>query len=414
MGEVVGVFVGVVGEGMVLHVADAVAFVGEADRDGGEHADEVFDPSAAADVAPDVAVGGFVERHVEGGGDDVAEDEAEPEGDGAGEAGGEDGDPGDGEGGEGDEDAGRDAASVGGDEATFVAAFDAELVGGVGHRGPPAVRPGCDRYVTSMPRLRQIPKDEAHELAQTLYSMLFGDRDPVAEPGTATGSPGNWWTVTALVPELFDHIVGGFGFYRSPNRLLDPQLRELGQTRAGFVRGSRFVYSQHVKACREVGLSEEKIEAVRAWSVADVFSPVERAVLAYTDALVLQGGRVPDEVFEALRAGLSEEEILELSHRARTTCMRRCRRRCGWSSTMSTIRSRRCRARRVWARRRWMPCALSRTSTPGEGRGSRRQVTVEDDVVATTWAFLAPSPKSRNPRNSWIWVAQLNPDLLQS
>lgn len=165
-----------------------------------------------------------------------------------------------------------------------------------------------------MPRLRQIPKDDAHEFAQTLYSMLFGDRDPVAEPGTATGSPGNWWTVTALVPDVFDHIVGGFGFYRSPNRILDAQLRELGQTRAGFARGSRFVYSQHVKACREVGLPEEKIQAIRAWSVADVYSPIERAVLAYTDALVLQGGRVPDEVFDALRDGLSEEEILELTY----------------------------------------------------------------------------------------------------
>ena len=114
-----------------------------------------------------------------------------------------------------------------------------------------------------MPRLRQVHTTDAHELAQTLYGMLFGDRDPVDEPGTATGSPGDWWTVTALVPDLFDHIVGGFGFYRSGNRLLDPQLRELGQTRTGWARGSRFVYSQHVKACREVGLPEEKIQAIR-------------------------------------------------------------------------------------------------------------------------------------------------------
>ena len=48
--------------------------------------------------------------------------------------------------------------------------------------------------------------------------------------------------------------------------------------------------------------------------MADVYSPIERAVLAYTGALVLQGGRVPDEVFGALRDGLSEEEILELTY----------------------------------------------------------------------------------------------------
>lgn len=165
-----------------------------------------------------------------------------------------------------------------------------------------------------MPRLRQVPKAEAHETAQVLYKMLFGERDPVASPGTETGSPGNWWTVFAAVPDCFDHAVQGFAFYRSPNRKIAPKLRELGQTRAGYARGSRFVFSQHCKSCRDVGFTEEQIAAIPAWSVASCFSPIERAVLAYTDCLVLEGGRVPDDVFEALRAELSEEEILELTY----------------------------------------------------------------------------------------------------
>ena len=37
-------------------------------------------------------------------------------------------------------------------------------------------------------------------------------------------------------------------------------------------------------------------------------------MLAYTDCLVLQGGRVPDGVFDALQADLSDEEILELTY----------------------------------------------------------------------------------------------------
>ena len=48
--------------------------------------------------------------------------------------------------------------------------------------------------------------------------------------------------------------------------------------------------------------------------VADCFSPLERAVLAYTDALVTQSGRVADGVFDALRAELSDEQILELTY----------------------------------------------------------------------------------------------------
>ena len=136
----------------------------------------------------------------------------------------------------------------------------------------------------------------------------------VAEPGTATGTPGNWWTVFALVPDCFRHAVAGFAFYRSPQRKLDPKLRELGQTRAGFLRESQFVFSQHCKASRDVGLAEAKIAAIPSWSSADVFTPAERAVLAYVDELVLQNGRVQDATFERLRAHLSEEAILELTY----------------------------------------------------------------------------------------------------
>jgi alkylhydroperoxidase family enzyme len=165
-----------------------------------------------------------------------------------------------------------------------------------------------------MPRLRQVPRADADPIAKHMYDMLFGERDPVQEPGTDTGTPGNWWTVFALVPDCLKHAIGGFQFYRDPARKLDPQLRELGQTRAGYARSSQFVYSQHCKSCRSVGLPEEKIQAIPHWQVSEQFSPVERAVLAYTDALVLEGGRVADAVFDALKAQLSDEEILELTY----------------------------------------------------------------------------------------------------
>jgi alkylhydroperoxidase family enzyme len=147
-----------------------------------------------------------------------------------------------------------------------------------------------------------------------MYDQLFGDRDPVSEPGTASGTPGDWWTVFALVPDVMRHAVRGFALYGSPKRLLDPVLRELGQTRAGWSVGSQFVYSQHCKACRNLGMSEERIVAISSWQVCDLFSPVERAVLAYTDALALEGGRVTDEVFAVLKSHLSDEEILELTY----------------------------------------------------------------------------------------------------
>ena len=165
-----------------------------------------------------------------------------------------------------------------------------------------------------MPRLKQAGREAGNPFANQIFDLLFEDRDPIAEPGTATGTPGNWWTVFNIVPDAFKHTTEGFQFYRSKNRKLDPKLRELGQIRAGFAVGSQFVFSQHCKASRDVGLTEDQIAAIPHWQVADCFSPLERAVLAYTDGLVLQRGRVPDGVFEALKAELSDEEILEFTY----------------------------------------------------------------------------------------------------
>jgi alkylhydroperoxidase family enzyme len=151
-----------------------------------------------------------------------------------------------------------------------------------------------------------------------MYNLLFGDRDPVTEPGTATGTRGDWWTVFALVPDCLMHAVQGFGFYRSDARKIDPVLRELGQARAGWVKSSQFVFSQHCKSLRALGVSEEKIAALPSWGVAACFDARERAVLAYTDCLCAQGGRTPDAVFDALKSFLSDEEILELTY---ITCL---------------------------------------------------------------------------------------------
>lgn len=165
-----------------------------------------------------------------------------------------------------------------------------------------------------MPRLREVPRAEVtDERILFYYDRLFGpDKDPAVDHGTVHATPGDWWTVFAQSPDVFRHAVRGFAVYR--NATLDPALRELGQSRAGFARGSQFVFSQHCKQMRSLGVPEEKIAAIPHWQVSDVFSPLERAVLAYTDGLVYDGGRVPDEVFEVLRGALSDQEILELTY----------------------------------------------------------------------------------------------------
>lgn len=161
-----------------------------------------------------------------------------------------------------------------------------------------------------MPRVTPLPRSKAPEDVLPFYREVFGDRDPVEDPGSATGTPGNWWTAWARVPG----IMRAFRAYPAGECPLDPQLRELAVLRTGYARASHFVFSQHCKSARRAGVPEEKIQAVPFWTIANVFSDAERAVLAYVDGMILEGGRVHDQVFAALRRALPEDHILMLTY----------------------------------------------------------------------------------------------------
>jgi alkylhydroperoxidase family enzyme len=160
-------------------------------------------------------------------------------------------------------------------------------------------------------RLRQVSLAEASPEIKELYKQFFGDRDPVKEPGTATGTPGDYWTTFALVPDLLKNARESLGMLLQPGRKLPAKLRELAIIRTGIVGDSRFEYSQHLKVARMVGVAEDKLAAIKSWATSDKFSPAERAVMLATDELV---GRnlVEDETFAALKQHLSDEQIMEL------------------------------------------------------------------------------------------------------
>lgn len=165
-----------------------------------------------------------------------------------------------------------------------------------------------------MPRLRQVSKSDATPEIKAAYEKYFGDRDPVKEPGTATGTPGNWWTVHALDPAIFQHCLDGFALTIGDKATFNPVLRELAIVRSGFNVGSQFVFSQHCKGARAKGVTDAQIAAIPGWATSSEFSDIERAVLAYADELTLAAGRVQDATFEALQKHLSDPEILQLSY----------------------------------------------------------------------------------------------------
>jgi alkylhydroperoxidase family enzyme len=161
-----------------------------------------------------------------------------------------------------------------------------------------------------MPRIKPLPRAEAAPSAAAVYDLVFGpDRDPAVSPGTATGTPGTFFTTWAHAPDILAH----FQTYRPDPPVLDPKLRAMAIARTGYAQQSHFVYSQNCKTARNAGVDEAKIRAIPFWTVSGAFTAEERAVLAFVDGHVLEGGRVHDEVFAALRRTFSEEQVLALA-----------------------------------------------------------------------------------------------------
>jgi len=98
---------------------------------------------------------------------------------------------------------------------------------------------------------------------------------------------------------------------------LGKQLVALVQTRVSMSNGCTFCADLHEAfAARQSKQSMSKLRgkfaALGAFETSPLFDDRERAVLRYAHHVALDG-RVPDDVFAALRAQLSEKEVVELT-----------------------------------------------------------------------------------------------------
>jgi AhpD family alkylhydroperoxidase len=95
---------------------------------------------------------------------------------------------------------------------------------------------------------------------------------------------------------------------------LEISLIELVKIRASQINGCAFCLAMHTHEARALGESDERMHLLGAWREAPVFSPRERAALAWTEALTrIADGPVSDEIYREARAQLSDAELANLT-----------------------------------------------------------------------------------------------------
>ncbi len=100
---------------------------------------------------------------------------------------------------------------------------------------------------------------------------------------------------------------------------IEPLLACLVDIRASQMNGCVFCLDMHVKEARLHGERELRLHHVAAWRESPLFTPKERAALAFTEALTqIAPTGVSDELYTLLREHFSEKELSTLTFRVMT------------------------------------------------------------------------------------------------
>ncbi|WP_175873082.1 carboxymuconolactone decarboxylase family protein [Burkholderia sp. BCC0397] len=113
-------------------------------------------------------------------------------------------------------------------------------------------------------------------------------------------------------PELFRKFLELSNQLRSS--AIEESIRDLVSVRASQINGCAFCVDMHVKEARIHGERELRLHHLATWRESTLFSPRERAALAWTEALTtLSAHGVPDDLYDRARGQLSEKELSDLT-----------------------------------------------------------------------------------------------------
>lgn len=95
---------------------------------------------------------------------------------------------------------------------------------------------------------------------------------------------------------------------------IDKQLSELVKLRASQVNGCAFCLQLHLNAARKAEVLPRKIDLLPVWREVDIYTPRERAALAWTETLARPGqDACRDAALDAVQQQFSAHEVAYLA-----------------------------------------------------------------------------------------------------
>jgi AhpD family alkylhydroperoxidase len=110
----------------------------------------------------------------------------------------------------------------------------------------------------------------------------------------------------AALRSVEQYVDGSSGF--------DAKLILLVKIRASQMNGCAYCLHMHTQQARKLGESDMRIHLLDTWRESHLYSPRERAALAWAESLTnVAITHAPDDVYEQARSQFSEKELADLS-----------------------------------------------------------------------------------------------------
>jgi AhpD family alkylhydroperoxidase len=94
----------------------------------------------------------------------------------------------------------------------------------------------------------------------------------------------------------------------------DPKLLTLVKVRVSQMNGCAYCLHMHRHEALKLGETEDRLLLLDAWRESQLYSPKERAALAWAESLTrIAETHAPNQVYEEVKSVFSEDELLALS-----------------------------------------------------------------------------------------------------
>lgn len=149
-------------------------------------------------------------------------------------------------------------------------------------------------------------------------------RIPLEHPGSKLAGVLNFWTRRTYGQEMEPMLallhnrkvtmsVARFEMGVAKWAKLDRNLKEIATLSVASQIGCSWCVDFGYYVSRTNGMDAAKLEQVAEWRSSAVFTPLERKVLEYAEAMTATPPTVTDEMVEGLRADLDDAQVVELT-----------------------------------------------------------------------------------------------------